>query len=47
MWQEIVGSGVATHGGKQLDLEIRVLMTILLVLIIGPIFGVNDLEGPK
>lgn len=47
MWQEIVDNGVTTHGGKQLDLETLVLMTILLVLIIGPIIGVNDLKRPR
>lgn len=26
MWQEVVDNGVATHGGKQLDLEIIVLI---------------------
>lgn len=40
-------NGLATRGGKKLDLEIMVLVTILLVLIIGPIIGVNDSEGPR
>lgn len=26
MWQEVVANGEATHGGKQLDLEIIVLI---------------------
>ena len=35
------------HGGKHLDLEIMVLMTIVLVLTTGPIIGFEDLEAPR
>lgn len=42
MWQE-VANRLGIHGGKQLDLEMMVFMTMSLVHSIGLIIGVNDL----